>query len=291
MGFFESYTGGMRRLTVFLIFCLTLSGCDVIFGPPPTETPTPSYIDLPPSPTFDIQPPTNLPDGDVLIGMEGMNNATAAALSAETAYVPGMATADASRRPVLIMIPLPSNAQLNAELWLTGVTAPAVILVGSTFEDWGGFPAQLRDGGYAVVTVEGGLEGDYQANLQAVFNAVAVQPGLDPARMIIVGVQGGADAGFVACAYESRCLGAILISPQAASNMESAASNYNPRSILLAASQEESASLRAADRIRQLMTGPVILQPFEGAGSGIQILYNRPDMATLILEFLASLTR
>ena len=62
--------------------------------------------------------------------------------------------------------------------------------------------------------------------------------------------------------------------------------DYNPRPILLAASQEDSASLRAADQVRQAATGSALFQPFEAAGRGVQLLANRPDLVTLIIEFL-----
>src|SRR5690606_20648233 len=133
----------MRRFCVFLFTVFILSACDVVFGPPPTETPTPDHIELVASPTFDIQPPTDLPNG-VPLGFEGMNNATAAAVAALSDLSSGGATLDGSLRPVLITLPLSSGVQLDGELWTGSSTAPGILLLGGTFETWGGFPATLR---------------------------------------------------------------------------------------------------------------------------------------------------
>ena len=279
----------MRRFSVFLFAAFILSACDVVFGPPPTETPTPDHIALEASPTFDIQPPTDLPN-DVPLGLEGMNNATAAAVAAQSDLSPDVPTLDASLRPVLITLPLPSGAQLDGELWTGTSSAPGILLLGGTFESWGGFPATLRDAGYSVVSIEGELEGDLATSMKAVLDIMAVQPGIDPARMLAIGAGLGADTALIGCASDSRCLGAVLLSPQNAAGLEAAMIDYNPRPVLLTASQEDSASLRAAERVRLSATGSALLQPFEGAGHGVQILFNRPDMIDLIRDFLNTVT-
>ncbi len=275
----------MKRLVILAIFAAMLSACDIAFGPEPTPTPTPPYGELAPSPTFDIHPPTDLPVG-VPLDMEGLNNPTAAALAAQAAFLPAMPTPDLSLRPVLITIPLPSGIQLDGELWIPGGSAPGILLLGSTFEGWGGFPAILRDHGYAVVSVEGALGSDPAQDVRAILDVMSVQPGVDPSRLIVIGALSGADAGLAGCAVDSRCLGSVLLSPQATSVLEAVMPDYNPRPILLAASQEDSASLRAADQVRQAATGPALFQPFEAAGRGVQLLANRPDLVTLIIEFL-----
>jgi hypothetical protein len=279
----------MRRITELLCAALLLAGCDIAFGPAPTATPTAAFPVLAPSATFDIRPPTELPNSVPPVG-DGLNNPTAAAQAAHSELSPNMPTPDVSRRPVLITVPLPSGIQLNGELWTTESTAPGVLLLGGTFENWGGFPATLRDLGYAVVTVEGGLGADPVGNVRAMFDVMAVQPGVDPARLLVVGAQAGADAGFAGCGADSRCLAAVLLSPQVSADLEAAIGSYNPRPVLLTASQEDSASLRAAERVRQSATGSALLQPFEGAGRGVQIIHNRPDMVALIGEFLDTVT-
>lgn len=274
-----------------MIFFATfiLSACDAIFGPPPTETPTPNYIQLLPSPTFDIHPPTRLPN-EVPLSGDGVNNAAAASVAALTDLSSNMPTIDSSRLPVLITLPLPSGVQLDGELWAGTDAAPVVVLFGGTFEAWGGIPALIRDAGYSVVTVEGDTSGDPAVNISAIFDVIARQPDADPARMLAIGAGSGADFALIGCAGDSRCLGAVLLSPQNDAALAAAMDAYNPRPLLLTASQEDSASLRAAERIRQSATGAVVLQPFEGAGHGIQILFNRPDMINLIREFLNTVT-
>jgi hypothetical protein len=279
----------MRRFCVFLFAAFILSACEVVFGPPPTETPTPDHIELAPSPTFNIQPPTDLPN-NVPLGREGMNNSSAAAVAAQSDLSPGLPTLDASLRPVLITLPLPSGVQLDGELWMGSSSAPGVLLLGGTFESWSGFPAVLRDAGYSVVSINGDVDGDPAITIKAIFDIMAVQPGIDPARMLTIGAGIGADTALIGCASDSRCLGAVLLSPQNAADLEAAMLDYNPRPVLLTASQEDSASLRAAERVRQTATGSALLQPFEGAGHGVQILFNRPDMVDLIREFLNTVT-
>lgn len=275
----------MKRMLLYLML-IVLSGCDIAFGPEPTATPTPNFAPLVASPTFDIHPPTELPPG-VYTGMEGVNNATAAAVAALSPISPAQPTVDPAERPILITVPLPSGEQLNGELWIASTISPGVLLVGGTFESWSGFPATLRQMGYTTVTVEGGTTAP---GVRAMLDVLSAQPGVNGSQLLIIGVELGADAGFLGCALDSRCLASVLLSPQVGADLEAAMADYNPRPVLLAASQEDSASLRAAERVRQAATGPALLQSFEGAGRGTQILLNRPDVVTLIGNFLNEVT-
>src|SRR5690606_12905391 len=107
----------------------------------------------------------------------------------------------------------------------------------------------------------GDVDGDPAITIKALFDVMAVQPGIDPARMLTIGAGIGADTALIGCASDSRCLGAVLLSPQNAADLEAAMLDYNPRPVLLTASQEDSASLRAAERVRQTATGSALLQP------------------------------
>ncbi|KXK48929.1 MAG: hypothetical protein AELANPGJ_01527 [Anaerolineae bacterium] len=277
-----------RYVPLIMILMLAAAGCDVAFGPEPTATPTSAFPDLAPSPTIDIHPPTEIADDGPLF-LEGVTNPTAAALPADSAFLPSMPTPDLSNRPILIETVLSSGVSVNGEVWLPGGRAPGVVLFGATFEQWAGFPSQLRQAGYSVVVFQWSrsITAD---DIAALVNAAALQPGVDPARVILIGAEAGADFALVACAGDSRCLGSVLLSPQSAENADAVMQAYNPRPILLAASEVDSASLRTANTLRQLATGSALLQPFDDAGRGTQILFNRPDMVTLILEFLATVT-
>lgn len=277
-----------RNVPLMAILMVASAACDIAFGPEPTATPTPAFPELAPSPTIDIHPPTEIAvDGPLIL--EGVTNPTAAALPADSAFLPAMPTPDLSNRPILIEITLPSGARVDGEVWLPGGRAPGVVLFGATFEQWAGFPSQLRQAGYSVVVFQ------WSHNItpevySVLFNAAALQPGVDPARIILIGSEAGADAALAACAADSRCLGSVLLSPQGSDDLQAVMDAYNPRPLLLSASEVDSASLRTANTLRQLATGSALLQPFEDAGRGTQILFNRPDMVTLIIEYLATVT-
>ncbi|MBK9123223.1 MAG: hypothetical protein IPM16_08895 [Chloroflexi bacterium] len=267
---------------------LAAAGCDVAFGPEPTATPTPAFPELAPSPTIDIHPPTEIADDGALI-LEGVTNPTAAALPADSAFLPAMPTPDLSNRPILIETMLPSGTRVDGEVWLPGGRAPGVVLFGATFEQWAGFPSQLRQAGYSVVVFQWSRS-ITPDDFTMLLNSAALQPGVDPARLILIGAEAGADSALAACAADGRCLGSVLLSPQGSDDPQAVMDAYNPRPILLTASEVDSASLRTANTLRQLATGSALLQPFEDAGRGTQILFNRPDMVTLIVDYLATVT-
>jgi hypothetical protein len=55
--------------------------------------------------------------------------------------------------------------------------------------------------------------------------------------------------------------------------------------LLVAASSEDLEAVNAAETIRRL-TSAALIQPFENAGIGTQILTTRPDFSTLIITWL-----
>jgi predicted esterase len=269
------------RMIVVMVLLLVLTGCDVVFGPEPTATPTPAFPELLPSPSPDIRFPTEI-SGDIPMG-DGVTIPQAAGLPADS----GVATQAALPQidlPDLITVTLRDGRTLNAEAY-TGRTGRAgVLLVGTTFEGWGGLPVTLRDLGYTVLTVQGGVSLD-ALYLSAMLDTLSVQPEVDASRLFVIGVEEGANMALTGCASESRCVGAVVISPVTSETLVSAARAMGPRPILLAASREDGESLTVADAARQAARNAV-LQPFEGAGRGTQILSNRPDFVRLIGEWL-----
>lgn len=261
-----------------------LVGCDVVFGPEPSPTPTSEYPDVPPSPTPDIRFPTVYYNGEVPIG-DGITLPELAGLPADS----GVATEIALpriERPLLITVTLRDGHSLNAEAYVGRAGMAGIALVGATFEAWGGLPVILRDAGYTVLTVEGQLGID-AAELSAVFDTLAVQPDVDASRLFVIGVEDGANVALVGCATQSRCVGAVLITPAELPSLTDAARSMGPRPILLAVSREDSASVQAADVVRQTAQNAV-LQVFDEAGRGTQILNTRPDFVRLLREWLAA---
>lgn len=265
------------------LLAVMLVGCDVIFGPEPSPTPTPEYPDVLPSPTPDIRFPTPY-SGEVPMG-DGITLPELAGLPADS----GVATEIALpriERPLLITVTLRDGRSLNAEAYTGRAGMAGVALVGATFEAWGGLPVTLRDAGYTVLTVEGQLGAD-AAGLSAVFDTLAVQPDVDASRLFVVGVEEAANVALVGCAAQSRCVGAVLITPAELPSLTDAARSMGPRRILLAVSREDSASVRAADVVRQTAQNAV-LQAFDEAGRGTQLLSTRPDFVRFLREWLAA---
>lgn len=266
----------------FLMICLCcLAGCDVVFGPEPTQTPTPMYPDVASSATPDIRFPTEI-SGEVAVG-DGITIPALAGLPADSGVATEIAL-PALNLPSLITVTLRDGSTLNAEAY-TGRTGQAgILLVGATFEGWGGLPVSLRDFGYTVLTVQGGI-GLESSSLPAMLDTLAAQPEVDARRLFVIGVEAGANMALAGCATESRCVGAVVISPVTSDTLASAARAMGPRRILLTASSEDGDSLLMAEAAQQAAQNAV-LQPFEGAGRGTQILSNRPDFVRLLGEWL-----
>lgn len=266
-----------NRIVLSLIFAL--AACDD--GSIPTPTPT---LDLLPSPTIDIHPPTPDP-----LGGQGANNPTAAALPADSELIPGVALPP-ENRPALLTITAPDGTIFNGELYApsgdTSTTIPGVLILATRLEEWEGFPSRLRDAGFAALLVKVRapmLSGDFRA----LMDALSIQPEVNPAAIGVVGAVTTADAALIGCANDARCVTAVLLTPQQETPLvEAMRVGFNPRSILLSASQTDVGSLAVAEAVRRAATGEAVLQPFEGEWRGTQILTLRPDMNTFIIDWL-----
>jgi len=274
------------RVIFVLLSLLILSGCEAVFGPEPSATPTPLYPDLQPSPTPDIRFPTEI-SSDIPMG-DGVTIPSVAGLPAESGVATEIALPDIVR-PKLITVTLRSGGTLNAEAYAGRTGAPGILLVGASFEGWGGAPVTLRDFGYTVLTVQGGVSLD-AINLSAMLDTLAVQPDIDPSRLFVMGVEEGATMALVGCAADSRCIGAVVISPVSQNTLTAAARAMGPRPILFAASGEDGDSLTVAEAAHQAAQNAV-LQPFEDAGRGADILRVRPDFARLLGDWLGEIAR
>jgi hypothetical protein len=177
----------------------------------------------------------------------------------------------------------------NAELYAAGdglTPAPAALILATRFEDWGGFPATLREAGFTALIVEIRtplLVGDFRA----VMDILSVQPSVNPAAIGVIGAEATADAALLGCAEDARCLTAVLLSPVQADPLIAALrGGYNPRPLLTVAASGSIESLRAADAITREATGERILQPLDGEWRGTQILSLRADLTTFIIDWL-----
>lgn len=270
------------RLMLGLGMLFLLTGCEVAFGPPPTLTPTLEYDPLVASPTPDIRFPTPMPNNAVP-DSAGVTQPTLAGLPAQGNVTTLADNADIFR-PVLLSVQLASNQTLNAELYEAAQEAPAVLLLGDTFDSWGGFPSLLHEAGYTVMTINS-RQALSASDISDMFTSLAVQPYVDATRLLAIGVEFGADSALAGCARDSRCVGAVLISPRTSTTLEAALPAFGGRPLLVAASSEDLEATNAAETVRRL-TSTALIQPFEDAGIGTQILTTRPDFATLIITWL-----
>ena len=275
----------LKVIPLILLLVILLAGCEGLVETVPTPTPTRNIPTLQASPTVDARPPTPLPPEAVLQGnFAGRNNPTAAAAAAESGLLPGETDAPLDR-PSLITITAADGRILNGELYSRDETSPGVLIIGSQFESWDGFPVMLRDAGFTVLLVEAripALAGDFTAMLDNL-----ILQNVDPARLAVIGSQNASETALIGCAGDARCGAVVLLSPIRETPLLGALRDYNPRPILIAASENDPEPYQAANALRLAATGDALFQPFEDAGRGTQILVQRPDMVQLIIDWLA----
>lgn len=277
----------MRRHFLLLTAVVLLAACDA----QSTPTPTPSRLILgptiAPSPTFFPRQPTFVPFDEYLAGQ---NDPTAAALPAGGALPPlavdRTLQSDGTPEPgrQSIQITAMDGAQIPGDFYVTpGQRQPGVLLLAPDRAAWGDFPARLNAAGFTVLSMtlrEGGLL-DFTVMLQALNSGDA-----DPANLAVIGAGAGADVALLGCAGDLLCDTALLLSPTGDPALVNAMAAYNPRPILLAASQEDATAYAAIQAIQRAATGTVQFQPFTNAGSGLAMLVSRPDLGDLIIAWL-----
>lgn len=271
---------GLIFLTLFI-----LTGCDGLIGAPPTRTPTPDMPLLEASPTVNPLPPTPV-FGEVM----HENNPTAAAAPNNSDAIPALdatiAIEQDPNKPQLLSIGASDGASLSAEFYAASVdVAPVALVIGMQTDNWGGFPLVLRNAGFAVLVVETRVPA-LQDDFTAIINTIATLPGVDPNRIGVIGGSGGADVALISCSAEPRCTTLILLSPSQQAALMTAIQSYNPRSLLMFASRDDTGVMQTADALRQAATGEVSLQMFEEAGRGSQIVLNRPEVSNIIIDWL-----
>ncbi len=272
-----------------LLIALLLAACDSLLPPSPTPTVgrVISGVTIEPSATFFPRQPTYVPFDEYLAGQ---NDPTAAALPAGGALPPLVvgSTLQTEGTPApskhTIQITAMDGAQLPGDFYVTpGERLPGVLLLAPDRTAWGDFPAALNAAGFAVLSMdlrEGALL-DFTVMLQALNSGDA-----DPANLAVIGANAGADVALLGCAGDMLCDAAVLLSPSGDPALVNAMPAYNPRPILLAASEDDAAAFAAITAIQTAASGSVQFQPFTNAGSGAVMLVNRPDFADLLIAWL-----
>lgn len=273
-----------RYAVLSTVFLLLLVACDTIL-PPATITPgvTLSGPSIQASATVMPSVPTTV-DFDTLV--EGATSATAAALAPDSVLPPLMIATAASDGGAVVVVRAQDGTALNGLFYRTGdgVRRPGVLLLAADVNSWADFPTQLHNAGFTVLVMPIRAEVallDFTVMLGALSSGEA-----DPASLAVVGASEGADVALLGCAGDKMCDTVVLLSPSNNLALVEAMNTYNPRPLLLAASQSDTGSFASAQSLQAAARGEVLLQPFENAGRGTDILLNRPDMGDLIIQWL-----
>lgn len=268
-------------VVLWLLAAALLAACGPLDVAAPTLTPTPGLSGpaIAASPDLFLGPPTEGPPPQEGVGF---SDPTAAAQPNQGA-LPPRALEGASSGGQSIEIVALDGALLTGTLYQTSADRqPGVLLLANT--DWGDFPAQLSAAGFTVLAMglrEGGDERDVEAMIEALVSGAA-----DPAHLAVVGASQGADMALRGCAINPACDTVVLLSPLDEAALLNALTQFNPRPIMLVASEEDADSYAVARALEAAATGDRLFQPFVQAGHGTAVLNNRPDLGQLMIAWL-----
>jgi hypothetical protein len=260
---------------------LMLAACGPTDTAAPTLTPTHAISGptIAPSPQIFTGPPTEGPPPQEGIGF---SDPTAAAQPNQGALPPRVLD-DAGSQGQPIELPALDGTLLTGILYQSDTERePGVLLLANT--DWGDYPAQLNTAGFTVLVMglrEEGDEGDVEAMIEALVSGAA-----DPAHIAVVGASEGADMALRGCAIIPACDTVALLSPLDEPTLLSVLPQFNPRPIMIVASEEDADSFETAQALDAASTGEKLFQPFVDAGHGTAMLANRPDLGQLIIAWL-----
>ncbi|NWF68993.1 MAG: hypothetical protein HXY40_07900 [Chloroflexi bacterium] len=265
------------------LLCLLLAACAV--PPAPTVTPTHALSGptLQASPTINPAPfPTQVPGEDYF---SSYLDPTAAGLPPGAQLPPAaLETPLPGQNFTEIVLDAQDGTLLFGDLYQQPERVPGVLLLARNRFDWGDLAEQLFLAGFTVLTMDiraaAGL-GDFRVMLEALSSGVA-----DPGRLAVIGGGEGADLALIGCAAERLCDAAALLSPRGRDTLLNLMPDYNPRPLLLAASEEDAEAFATIEALQAAAAGEVQYQPFANAGSGALIVQNRPDMLGLLLGWV-----
>ncbi len=273
-----------RHVRLFAGLLLLLPACDTLS--PPTLTPTPPLS----GPTLEASPvirpylPTELPQGYV---SSGQNDPTAAALPRDSDLPPlpvGTVVPGAGQQ--VVEITMADGTFLSGDLYGTGTArVPGVLVLATDRTMWGAFAAEAEAAGFTVLVIEvrdPASVDDFEVMLEA-FTEVGT---VDPARVGVVGAAEMADLALMGCTANRLCDTVILLSPLQQDAALRALPLYNPRPLMVVASEDDADSYAAAQAVQGAVTGEVLFQSFTSAGRGTAMLQARPDLADLMVTWL-----
>ena len=284
------------RLLLCLIVLVLLAACDVVAPEAPTLTPTRALSGptIEPSPTVLNLMPTSAIFGTTAPG-QTIPEARSIPFNAELPPIVMTPTGDEGFGVSSVQISLGNSEMLVGNLYENPPVEleqgplrqrlPGVLLIGAPLSAWGDVPAQIRDGGYTVLVVN--LPGTATtANFVTVMRAFSETRSVNPGLIAVVGAGEGANLALIGCAVERLCDAAALLSPTARATLLNIIVDYNPRPLLVAASQDDTTAYETALALRDATIGTFSLQEFESAGSGTMILDQQPALVGTIIQWL-----
>ncbi|MBC7811260.1 MAG: hypothetical protein H7175_08940 [Burkholderiales bacterium] len=267
---------------------LLLAGCEFGFTLP-TATPTHSATGptVAPSPTLFI--PTPGIDSPNTIGDIGQNDLTAASLPSRSGLPPLAVGTESAGNVQSVQITAEDGAMLLGDLYqdpTRAVRLPGILMLGPNRTGWGDFPALLRDSGFTVLVMEMRdpsiiNQQDFAAMMQALSETGSVNPG----AIGVIGAGVGADAALLGCSADAMCDTVVLLSPTNGDLLQNALPTYNPRPLMLSASRDDAAAFAVVSTLGEAAAGEILLQPFDSAGRGADILRNRADFGELVIAW------
>ncbi|RMF76490.1 MAG: hypothetical protein D6737_20045 [Chloroflexi bacterium] len=272
----------LNRWRVLLLAVFVLAACETTPAQPTaTPTRTLSGPTLAPSPTVLPFPPTEIPLEDTF---DGLSDPTAAALPRDSS-LPPLAVGIEESGAQMVQLALEAGVLLTGDLYQQGTERlPGVLIIGRDRLAWGSFPAQLQQFGFTVFVIE--LRdptnvNDFRVMIDGLNTGLA-----DPNHLAVIGAGVGADLALRGCAVDARCDALVLLSPTDIEALPDLMPQYSPRPIFISASSEDTTSYELAQLLDTAASGEKFFQPLDGAGSGEQMLQNRPDLAGLIASWL-----
>ncbi len=179
--------------------------------------------------------------------------------------------------------------------------APGVILLHMLWSDrssWENFAMQLHEAGYAVLAMDfrghGETGGDVDwdkavADVQSTWDYLEEIQAVDNERRAIVGASIGANVALSAAALEPAVRTVVLLSPggdYAGVKTHNPMIAYGERSVLIAASEQDSYAADSSLRLEGLAAGKAELIMYPGSGHGTIMLEREPDLPDLIISWL-----
>jgi esterase/lipase len=180
--------------------------------------------------------------------------------------------------------------------------APAVLLLhqlGSNKETWQGFANRLQAAGFNVLAIDlrghgatGGVMDWAKApdDVSNVFAQLRTLPGVDSARVSVIGASIGANLALGVCADSGQCKSTVLLSPgldYIGVKTADAMSRYGVHPVLIVASRDDNPSGANSPALDKLAKGDHKLQLYNGSVHGIALLDSQGDLALIILKWLA----